>query len=456
MSSRRNQLIGMLASLCWCCVEGHGLTIDYPVPYVLVQRDSEATGRIRVRGAYDPHVEVGTIEARFRDGPWQVIDASPGDGRFAGILTAAVGQGTLEVRVSASADVTAQVSPVCVGDLFVIAGQSNADGRGTEHIQLRPENPCLGVKFRAGKWSLGDDPSSDDGKYGSPWPMVLNELIPELQIPIGFIQTAVGSTVVKQWRRGGRLYDRMIAMIKTATDGTMNVKAVCYYQGENDITHYNTLSVLGDYAQYKSHLLAAAAEVGSDLKCPLLVGQITNLLSMRERNDGVRRAQQESWDESPHARRGAVTYDIRPTDGVHYRDQANMGAFAHRWSMAMLESVYDRTQCRPARLTRAVRADERTIRLEFDRKLGIATWDGKPAEKALGFRLQAGAETLTDTDVIATEVDGAAVTVTLRKAVPAGSLLYYGSGADAQGCPVLRDVDTQQPVMMLFEVPVSP
>ena len=147
---------------------------------------------------------------------------------------------------------------------------------------------------------------------------------------MGFIAAAVGSTVVKEWRKGGRLYERMLKIVAAATDGSNRVKAVLYYQGENDITHYHPLSALGDYRAYKSDLKAAIRDFHDDLGVPVLVGQITNLLSDRMKNDNIRKAQQELWSELPFALPGAVTYDIRPSDGVHYRDEANLRAFAGR------------------------------------------------------------------------------------------------------------------------------
>ncbi|MBI3923171.1 MAG: hypothetical protein HY318_17250, partial [Armatimonadetes bacterium] len=377
-----------------------GMKLLYPVPYVLFQRDTVATGEIRLRGAYPTAVDPERIEARFNGGKWRVIDAKPQQGTFAGRMRVRVGQGALEVRATGAPNMKVVVDPVAVGDLFVITGQSNADGRGDAHIQLGPTNPCLGVKYCGNTWSKGDDPSANDGQYGSPWPIVLNDLIPEQKVPMGFLQAAVGSTVVKQWRKGGDLYARMLKLIEVATDGSMAIKAVFYYQGENDITHWNSLSVLGDYDEYKQNLLAAATDFGNDLHAPFIVGQITNLGSERGRNDNMRRAQQEIWKEHPNVRQGAVTYDILPTDGVHYRDEANMRAFARRWTLAIRTAVYGRRDCAPPNLKSAERVEATTVRLVFDRKLKIERWDGTPGVKASGFRFRDGEVTLGDGNVV--------------------------------------------------------
>ncbi|NLX95198.1 MAG: sialate O-acetylesterase [Rhodopirellula sp.] len=443
----------MLASIEARAAGAENLEVLYPVPYVLIQRDTPMAGTLRIRGRYPTDVNAGRIEARFCGRAWQVLDPNPKDGVFAGSLRESPGQGDLEVRATAAA-LTATVACVGVGDLFVVTGQSNADGRGRKHVALDSKNAYLGVKFRHNTWSPGGDPSANDTDDGSPWPRVLNELISEQGVPIGYIQAAVGSTVVRQWRKGGSMFGRMLQIVKAATDGTMNVKAVLYYQGENDITHHNTLSVLGDFTAYHENLLAAVADFHQDLNCPVLVGQITNLLADRNRNDNVRRAQQRVWTEGPHARPGAVVYDIFPTDGVHYRDDANMQAFAGRWTHAIRASVYGVAESENPKLQRAVAVDATMVVITFDRNLKIETWDGKPGTKAFGFSFQDGEVALIDQDVVSTAVSGPQVTVTLGRPLPPGARLFYGSGADGQGKATLRDATTGLPVQMIFDAPL--
>jgi hypothetical protein len=431
------------------------MTVTYPVRYALIQRSSPEGGRIPVVGRYSGTVNPGKIEARFNGGTWQVLDPRPENGAFSGTIEGAVGQGSLDLRATGEAGLRATVETVAVGDLFVIAGQSNADGRGSRHVTLNPSNRYVGVKYRKGAWSKGDDPSANDGDYGSPWPMVLDDLIADQKVPAGFIAAAVGSTVVKQWRKGGGLYTRMTGMVKSATGGTMKIKAVLYYQGENDITHYNSYSVLGDYAEYKKNLLAAATDVRSDFAAPILVGQITNLGSERDRNDNVRRAQQESWAEHPAVLPGAVTYDIFPTDGCHYREEPNMRAFAGRWTAAILASLYGKKDCTGPKLMGIAMVDDRTLKLSFDRPVTIAKWDGTAGTKALGFRIKDGAKTLTDANVAATVVNRGDVVLKLGQPVSPSATVCYGCGNDGQGQPTLRDAGNRQPIAMMFDRPVG-
>ncbi len=443
----------------------HELNIEYPHAYTLFQRDTATSGVVKIRGSFPADQRPERIEARLDGKAWQVVDARPDRGEFAGTISVPVGQGLLEVRAMGCAGLTANVACVGVGDLFLIAGQSNADGRGRECVKLDPSNPYMGVKYLHGAWSPGDDPSANDttptstttaaanNESASPWPIALNRLIPDQNVPMGFIAAAVGSTVVKQWRRPGKFYMRALEMAKAATDGSLRIRAVLYYQGENDITHHNKLSVLGDYTEYKTNLMAAIGDFWEDYKAPVLVGQITNLLQDRAKNDNVRRAQQEAWKEQPHALPGAVTYDIYPTDGVHYRAAANMKAFSDRWSAAILCGVYGRHAMAGPELVRMHREGENKIVLIYNQPLTLESWDGRTGTKADGFGFMEGDRLLEDVQVVSTKIDGKEALVELNRDLPADLRVAYGSGADGQGQIVLRSAITRLPVPMIFGWP---
>ena len=431
------------------------IVIDYPKAHVLYQRDGDDTGVLRIRGTVSDAVGSDHVEARFNGGSWQPLPAPADDGKFTGTITGHTGQGKLEVRSVAEPDAVAVVEPVAVGDLFLIAGQSNADGRGSVNVSLAASNPVVGAKFREGQWSKGDDPSDSGGEHASPWPLVLNALIPEQNIPMGFVQGAAGSTVVRQWRKGETYFERAMTLLREATDGSMGVKAVLYYQGENDITHYNQLSVLGDYALYKEHLSGMLTDFHEALGVPVLVGQITNLLDERERNDGVRRAQQESWTESPYALPGATTYDIFPTDGVHYREADNMRVFADRWTYAIRNAFYANPPRPMPQLLSVKQVAEAELQLTYDINLTVSDWRGETAARPMGFRVVTADGSLGDNKIDSVRVEGKTVVLRFASPLPADGRFFYGSGRDGQNKPVLRDGETGQPVPMVFDVAIE-
>ncbi len=441
------------------------LLVEYPTPFTLVQRDTDKTGVITVKGKIPGGQRAEKVEARFNGGEWQEVKTLAAGTAFAGGITGQTGQGALEVRTVGGAESQGRVETVGVGDLFLIAGQSNADGRGAAMVEMNPENPYIGVKYNQGKWSKGGDPSSNEGPTASPWPIVLNSLIPDHKIPVGYITAAMGSTVARQWRRvegataknawgEGGMFARAVEIVTTATGGTMKIKAVLYHQGENDMTHHNKLNVKGDYAAYKEHLTAVVSDLWDAFHAPVLVGQITNLASAdskRKENDNIRRAQQEIWSEHAHAVQGAITYDIMPTDGVHYKTADNMRVYAGRWTAAIQRGVYGEKKMAYPSLQGVRKTGDKQFTLTYDQPLRIAAWDGKENAKAVGFSFVNGGELLTDAQVVSTTIEANDVRVELDRPVSSEWKINYGSGADGQGGATLRGKTTDLPVPMLFE-----
>ncbi|OGV71999.1 MAG: hypothetical protein A3K19_22105 [Lentisphaerae bacterium RIFOXYB12_FULL_65_16] len=443
------------------------LKVIYPQPYTLFQRDTAENGVIGIRGTFPADKRPEKLEARFAGGAWQVVDAHPGTDAFAGTLPAPVGQGLLEVRGADGSGLAASVECVGVGDLFLITGQSNADGHGKEMVKLDPKNPFVGVKYSRDVWSEGSDPSSSTGEYGSPWPIALNRLIPDQKVPMGFIAAAVGSTVVKQWHRTegataanawapGGMYARALEMVRTATDGSMKIRAVFYYQGENDMTHWNKLTVMGDYNEYKTNLVAAISDFWYDYHVPMLIGQITYETD-RQKCDNVRRAQQEVCKEHPHALPGAITYDISGEAGWtgHYTTAAEMKAFSDRWTAAILSGVYGRKEMAPPELLSLQRRGEKQLVLTYSQPMALKSWDGRTGTKAEGFRFRVGDQVLTDAQVVTTDIRDKEVIVEISRGLPADLRVDYGSGPDGQGRITLRSAATGVPAPMIFGRPVE-
>jgi len=66
---------------------------------------------------------------------------------------------------------------------------------------------------------------------GTIWPPLADALINILQVPIGFINTAVGATSTSQWLPGGKIFTRMVQSAKHAG----KFRAVLWQQGESDV-----------------------------------------------------------------------------------------------------------------------------------------------------------------------------------------------------------------------------
>jgi hypothetical protein len=116
-----------------------------------------------------------------------------------------------------------------VGDVLVIAGQSNAAGHGDGFIADR--TGLVSVFAESGDWALAQSPEALPGPMGagSAWPVLGELLALSERVPIGFISAAVGGTSTEQWLPGGELY---AGLKRALTD--RRVRAVLWHQGESD------------------------------------------------------------------------------------------------------------------------------------------------------------------------------------------------------------------------------
>ncbi len=177
------------------------LRVVRPVEWAVVQRHSRAEGAIpvEVRASLPA---AGVIEARVAlaaDAPWQSLVRE--DETFTGLLAApAGGWHRLEVRAVVEDVVVgeATVERVGVGEVFVIAGQSNSANHGEE--RLAPTDDRVVTLAPDGVWRVAADPqpgASGDG--GSFLPALGDRLEAEFKVPIGLVACGIGATSVREW-----------------------------------------------------------------------------------------------------------------------------------------------------------------------------------------------------------------------------------------------------------------
>ncbi|MFC4600108.1 sialate O-acetylesterase [Cohnella hongkongensis] len=133
---------------------------------------------------------------------------------------------------------------VGVGDLWLIAGQSNAAGYGKGPVNDPPE---LGVHLlrNSGRWDLASHPFNESTNTlhienretanpgHSPFLAFAKLLKRELGYPIGLVQTALGGSPLKAWNplEDGTLYRNMLSVVR---DAGGSAKGVVWYQGCSD------------------------------------------------------------------------------------------------------------------------------------------------------------------------------------------------------------------------------
>lgn len=133
-----------------------------------------------------------------------------------------------------------------VGDLYVIAGQSNSAGYGKDPVYDPPET---GVHLFSNRnqWMMACHPLNDSTGTmheinreemncgNSPYLSFAKYVKREVHYPIGLIQTSLGGSMLSRWNPAeeGDLYANMIETVKMAGGA---VQGILWYQGCSDAT----------------------------------------------------------------------------------------------------------------------------------------------------------------------------------------------------------------------------
>ena len=187
-----------------------------------------------------------------------------------------------------------------VGDVFLVAGQSNAANHGEIATQSQYElNHVLDAQF--GKWSALKDPlpvaTSFDKNFGSPWPTFADKLSDITGKPVGISSVAYGGSSVSLWLHGSNgtspFVERLIMAAK-ALPGC-NFKAVLWHQGETDAINGTTRDV------YKSLMVQLRNKFIQETGCqqPWIVANASyvppSFNTSQSKMDVIRQAQQDLW-----------------------------------------------------------------------------------------------------------------------------------------------------------------
>ena len=200
------------------------------------------------------------VEARFipTDGGaatgWQEIDDSIRAGFFNGRIRVRSCHYTVELRVLLDGEVVGSqsVDGVGVGEVFIIAGQSNSANHGVP--TLTPADPRV-CSTDGSTWQTAADPQPiATGSGGSPWPAFGDLFAARYDVPVGIMSVGWGGTSVGQWLPGNErnLFSRL--QFAADTFGEDGVRAVLWHQGESD-SIINTNAA--DYASRLSTVIDA-------------------------------------------------------------------------------------------------------------------------------------------------------------------------------------------------------
>lgn len=275
------------------------------------------------------------------------------------------------------------VHHIGVGDLYIIAGQSNAAGYGRDYIEDAPE---LGISLlkHNGNWDLASHPIHDDtdtmhkdnrdGVNGySPWLRFAKILKRELGYPIGLISASRGGAGLFEWNpdENGNLYINMMYIMKELHKST-KVKGVLWYQGCTDSEVEDRIPTYRDrFENLINHWRA-------DFNQPDLPFMTVQIASFGGNWDTTA---QRAWGRIREAQRQvALTcenvylspiYDATLSDPCHI-DASSCVRLGERIAYQTLEKVYNKPQYygTAGSVTEAVRDGDCSVKLRFDHIYG--------------------------------------------------------------------------------------
>ncbi len=301
------------------------LTLQAPLDYQVSQRTAKDRGAVPIRGrCSDPAAEA--IEARLtvagKAGGWKKLGAALEEGRFEAMLEApAGGWHRLEVRAMAGDKVCgeAQVEHVGVGEVFVIAGQSNSANHGSEKQTTKTG---LVAAFDGNRWQLANDPQPGaSGRGGSFLPPFGDALAERFQVPIGLVACGVGATSVREWLPQGATFPNPPTLeghVRRLPDGDWESKgtlfasfcarmqqlgprgfrAVLWHQGESDANQKDPSRTLPGklYRAYLEQLIRASRRA-LGWEAPWFVAQVSYHEPGDEGSPDIRAAQASLWQD---------------------------------------------------------------------------------------------------------------------------------------------------------------
>jgi Secretion system C-terminal sorting domain/Carbohydrate esterase, sialic acid-specific acetylesterase len=377
----------VLISILICCSNliFSQIKLTSPQNRAVYQRNGVGFSAVTVAGSYEKQVD--KIEARlipvqagqggdtdFQD--WKTIKTLPLNGNFSTIMSVRQGWYKLEIRGSLNGIIigdVVSVDRVGVGEVFIIAGQSNAEGvdgispafvdndrvnclstlnnpdsGGTSYISLSPFSQ-LQINSRI----------APRGRNAWCWGRLGELLVNRLNVPVMFFNVALNGTTSTAWAQtangnftanpylggiyAGKLpYQNMSDVLKYFVP-ELGIRAVLWCQGESDnANNTSAFNRAGDEQTYISNIQTVINKTRSESG----KNNLSWVISLTSYNNGVIdpkiiRAQQALVQQTPNVIQGPNTDIIQPIgrqDNVHISSE--LPQLANAWSNSLTDAFF--------------------------------------------------------------------------------------------------------------------
>ena len=348
------------------------LTAELPLEFTEVP-DKPVT--IKARVAYESSGESVL--------PWQLCEARP-DGTWSTDLKHIPAGGLYRIETymeyegwdGLSCTRGDMIHNIGVGDIFVIAGQSNAAGRAKNPVTDAPE---LGVHLLrcSGEWDLATHPLNEatgsihvqhyenHNPGHSPWLNFAKLLKQQLGYPIGLVNCAYGGSPLRWWNpaENGTLFRNMLDMLG---DYNITPRGMLWCQGEAE----GFESTAHTYFDRFSNFVRCVREAFRDPDFPIIQVQINRCIApttpeLDHSWGQVREAQRRLMHELPHVYT-VPSLDVALYDFIHNASEGNL-VIGERCAKCALAELYGRpAEWRAPEPIRAKKLDETTVELELN------------------------------------------------------------------------------------------
>jgi hypothetical protein len=367
--------------LCFTAFDVVGqINIDYPLTRSVFQRDKSNFAPIYIAGSYTKSID--RVEAKLialnhgNSTEWTTIHTNPQGGFYSGNITASGGWYEIQVRgIKDEQQISFHaLSPVGVGEVFLIAGQSNAQGFSytsnnefgvqgasddrvncinySNHDKQNPDLPYPAFGHL-------DAPSniSPRGQSAWNWGKLGDLLASRLQVPILFYNAAWDGTIVRSWRESitgtavspyipanyepsGMPYSNMRTALQQYVAMT-GVRGVLWLQGEGD-NQFNTTTD-SYFADLKAIIDASRNDSGKNISWMIALTSYSNKFSF---NNNVIEGQKRVINTVSNVFEGpnsdAIQVPRTDKDGIHFHGDGLLN-IAEAWNNKLTDDFFARS-----------------------------------------------------------------------------------------------------------------
>ena len=362
--------------------------------------------------------------------------------------------GPYTIEIETGTHKVIRIHGILVGDLWILAGQSNMDGCG-KLIDLESPSRMVHAYYYSETWDIAEDPlcvlvdsidpvhwpcdekdlgrARDDDhqfrEHGAGLGIRFGkELYKALQVPIGLIVCSHGGTSIEQWdpslknKGGDSMYGSMYRRVQVCGG---NVKGMLWYQGESNANP----ETCDAYKQRMKNLIKA---VRRDLKTPdlpFLMAQIGRFFIDETQFPSapwnkIQQVQLELENELDQVATVA-TIDGTLSDAIHFNARS-MRLTGARLAELALVIAYGRTGTKglsPENI-RCTDMHRTEVRIRYRNVRGQL----QPGRKIWGFFVETPEGVRIP--IVDSKTSGNTVILTLGCSAPAKSRLWYGRGTN--------------------------